>query len=102
MAMTDDDVRLGLRRTFTEPGQDPYDAVEWGRRDVRIVDHRDGSVSFEQLGVEFPAGWSMNASTIVAQKYFRGTLGTAEREWSLKQVIDRVADTITTWGERCV
>jgi adenosylcobalamin-dependent ribonucleoside-diphosphate reductase len=55
-------------------------------------------VAFEQLGVEFPVDWSLNATNIVAQKYFRGTLGTPEREWSLKQVADRVADTITDWG----
>ena len=58
----------------------------------------DGSVAFEQRGVEFPVTWSQNATNIVAQKYFRGTLGTDERETSLRQVIDRVADTITAWG----
>ena len=57
-----------------------------------------GAVAFEQLDVEFPVGWSLNATNIVAQKYFRGTLGTPEREWSLQQVIDRVVDTITAWG----
>mgnify|MGYP000358395033 CR=1 FL=1 len=56
------------------------------------------SYAFEQLDVEFPVGWSLNATNIVAQKYFRGTVGTPERESSLRQVIDRVADTITTWG----
>ena len=59
---------------------------------------KDGTVAFEQLDVEFPVGWSLNATNIVAQKYFRGTLGTPERERSLRQVIDRVADTITRWG----
>ena len=74
------------------------DLVEWERRDARISNWKDGSVAFEQLDVEFPTTWSLNATNIVAQKYFRGTLGTAEREGSLRQVIDRVADTITTWG----
>src|SRR5690606_14554252 len=59
---------------------------------------RDGSVAFEQLDVEFPTSWSINATNIVAQKYFRGTPGTPERESSLRQVIDRVVDTITQWG----
>src|SRR5207253_5040425 len=63
-----------------------------------ITNSRDGSVAFEQLGVEVPATWSLNATNILAQKYFRGTLGTTEREWSLKQVADRVVDTITAWG----
>ncbi len=89
---------LGLRRVFTEAGVHPYDMVEWERRDARIHDWRDGSVAFEQLGVEVPTTWSINASNILAQKYFRGSLGTPERETSLKQVVDRVVDTITTWG----
>ncbi|HMC41581.1 MAG TPA: LAGLIDADG family homing endonuclease, partial [Acidimicrobiales bacterium] len=55
-------------------------------------------MAFEQLGVEVPARWSVNATNILAQKYFRGTLGTPEREASLRQVVDRVADTITAWG----
>jgi ribonucleoside-diphosphate reductase alpha chain len=76
----------------------PYDQVVWEKRDARISNWKDGSVAFEQLGVEFPVTWSLNATNIVAQKYFRGTPGTVEREQSLKQVIDRVADTITTWG----
>ncbi len=59
-----------------------------------------GAIAFEQLGVEVPSGWSFNATNILAQKYFRGTLGTAEREWSLQQVVDRVVDTITGWGHQ--
>jgi ribonucleoside-diphosphate reductase alpha chain len=92
--------RAGLRfqRYFTRPGTHPYDELDWELRDAVIKNWRDGSTSFEQLGVEFPATWSMNATTIVAQKYFRGTLGTDERERSVKQMIDRVADTITGWG----
>ena len=64
----------------------------------RITNFRDGTVAFEQLGVEVPESWSVNATNILAQKYFRGTLGTEEREWSLRQVADRVADTLTAWG----
>jgi ribonucleoside-diphosphate reductase alpha chain len=90
--------RIGLRRLFTSPGVHPYDEVVWERRDARITNWKDGSVAFEQLDVEFPASWSLNATNIVAQKYFRGTLGTPERESSLKQVVDRVVDTITRWG----
>jgi ribonucleoside-diphosphate reductase alpha chain len=90
--------RLGLRRLFTSPGVDPYDEVVWERRDARITNWKDGSIAFEQLGVEFPVGWSVNATNIVAQKYFRGTLGTPEREWSLRQVIDRIVDTVSRWG----
>ncbi len=83
---------------FTRPGIDPYDEIEWEVRDAAIKNWRDGTVSFEQRGVEFPASWSMNATTIVAQKYFRGRLGSPERERSVRQMIDRVADTITRWG----
>ncbi len=71
---------------------------EWERRDAKIHDWRTGVVSFEQYGVEVPERWSINASNILAQKYFRGTLGTSERESSLRQVADRVVDTITQWG----
>src|SRR4051794_35026875 len=100
MAMAPEQVGIGIRRYFTTEGVHPYDEVEWEERDARITNFRDGSVAFEQLGVEFPVDWSQNATNIVAQKYFRGTLGTPERETSLKQVIDRVADTITAWGVR--
>jgi ribonucleoside-diphosphate reductase alpha chain len=89
---------IGLHRHFTAPGIHPYDEVQWELRDARISNWKDGSVAFEQRDVEFPIDWSLNATNIVAQKYFRGTLGTPEREHSLRQVIDRVADTITTWG----
>src|SRR5688572_14049838 len=98
MSVAPERLTIGLRRLFTSPGVDPYDEVVWERRDARITNWRDGVVAFEQPGVEFPAGWSLNATNIVAQKYFRGTLGTPERESSLRQVIDRVADTITRWG----
>ena len=98
MAFAPEQAGIGIRRHFTTDGVHPYDMVEWERRDARITNFRDGTVAFEQLGVEFPVSWSLNATNIVAQKYFRGTLGTPEREWSLRQVVDRVADTITRWG----
>ena len=78
---------------------DPADRIAWVRRDARLVDHRDNSVAFEQLGVEVPAAWSQNATNILAQKYFRGPLGTPEREWSLRQVVGRVVGAITEWGD---
>jgi len=98
MAIAPQRTTIGLRRHFTTEGVHPYDEIEWERRDSRISDYRDGSVAFEQLGVEVPATWSLNATNILAQKYFRGTPGTSEREWSLRQVADRVADSITDWG----
>ncbi|MDA3015748.1 MAG: ribonucleoside-diphosphate reductase, partial [Actinomycetota bacterium] len=96
--LTAPDGTIGIKRLFTSPGVNPYDEVVWERRDARITNWKDGSVAFEQLGVELPTTWSVNATNIVAQKYFRGTLGTPERESSLRQVIDRVVNTITLWG----
>ncbi len=87
---------LSIGRFFTTPGQNPFDLVEWERRDARIG-HGD-KVSFEQLDVEFPRTWSQNATNIVAQKYFRGQPESPERESSVKQMIARVAGTIATWG----
>ncbi len=98
MAIAPQQLGIGLRRHFTREGVHPYDEVRWERRDARITNFRDGTVAFEQLGVEVPESWSVNATNILAQKYFRGTLGTSEREWSLKQVADRVVDTLTAWG----
>jgi ribonucleoside-diphosphate reductase alpha chain len=98
MAIAPQRSEIGIRRHYTTEGVHPYDQVKWERRDARITNFRDGTVAFEQLGVEVPEGWSVNATNILAQKYFRGTLGTAERESSLKQVADRVADTLTAWG----
>ena len=98
MAIAPQRLGIGLRRFFTTDDRHPYDQVVWDRRDARISNFRDGSVAFEQLGVEVPSTWSFNATNILAQKYFRGTLGTPERETSLKQVVDRIVDTITTWG----
>ena len=92
--------RKGLKmgRIFTTEGTHPYDTLEWERRDVVMTNWRDGSVNFEQRGVEFPTTWSMNATQIVAGKYFRGAVGTPEREWSLKQLIDRVVGVYTETG----
>ncbi len=98
MAIAPQRVGIGIRRHFTTEGVHPYDEVRWERRDARITNFRDGSVAFEQLGVEVPESWSLNATNILAQKYFRGTVGTPEREWSLRQVADRVVNTITGWG----
>ncbi len=95
---TNADRLLGLRRHFTTERVHPYDMVEWERRDARLHDFRTGEVAFEQLDVEVPAHWSVNASNILAQKYFRGQPGTSERETSLRQVVDRVVGTLTTWG----
>jgi ribonucleoside-diphosphate reductase alpha chain len=100
MALAPERAGIGIRRHFTTEGVHPYDEIEWELRDARITNFQDGSVAFEQTDVEFPVDWSQNATNIVAQKYFRGTLGTAGRERSLKQVADRVVDTITAWGVR--
>ena len=100
MALAPEQAGIGIRRHFTNADTHPFDQVEWEHRDARISNWKTGEVAFEQLGVEFPVGWSLNATNIVAQKYFRGTPGTPERESSLRQVADRVADTITDWGIR--
>ncbi len=98
MALASEQTRIGLRRYFTSVGVDPYDTVTWERRDARITHWQTGDVAFEQNDVEVPSSWSVNATNILAQKYFRGTLGTDERETSLRQVADRVVNTITRWG----
>ncbi len=98
MSLAPEHTGIGLRRHYTTPGSHPYDELAWELRDARISNWKDGAVAFEQLGVEFPVSWSVNATNIVAQKYFRGTVGRPEREHSLRQVIDRVADTIADWG----
>ena len=89
---------MRLRRHFTVAGTHPYDAMRWERFNASITNAVDGSVAFSQPNVEFPADWSPTAVSIVAQKYFRGTLGTPDREHSLRQVIDRVAGTIARWA----
>jgi ribonucleoside-diphosphate reductase alpha chain len=91
---------LQVRRYFTNQGTDPYDELTWDRRDAVITNWRDGTTAFEQRGLEFPSTWSQNATNIVAQKYFRGPLGTPQRESSVRQMIDRVAGTITRWGAK--
>ncbi|WP_029433270.1 vitamin B12-dependent ribonucleotide reductase [Blastococcus sp. URHD0036] len=86
---------LKVKRVFTTAGVHPYDEVTWERRDVVMTNWRDGSINFEQRGVEFPAEWSINATNIVTTKYFRGAVGTPQRETSLRQLIDRV---VLTYG----
>ena len=89
---------LATKRYFTSEGTDPYDQFTWVKRDSKITNPGTGKIVFEQEGIEFPEDWSLNAVNIVAQKYFHGTPGTAEREKSLKNLIDRVANTITRYG----
>ena len=100
MSMAPERGILGIRRHFTTDGTDPYDEIDWEVRTARLVDHRDGSVAFEQDDVEVPVDWSVNATNILAQKYFRGATGAPDRESSLRQVADRVTDTIADWGLR--
>jgi ribonucleoside-diphosphate reductase alpha chain len=90
---------LRFERIYTTPGTHPYDAVTWEKRDVVQQNWKTGETIFEQRGVEFPDFWSVNASTIVTTKYFRGALGTPERESSLRQLIDRVVLTYTRAGQ---
>ena len=87
---------IAVERRFSTPGVHPFDEVEWEIRDAVIGDPE--SPAFEQRGVEFPKSWSQNATNIVAQKYFRGKLGSEQRESSVKQMIGRVAGTIAGWG----
>ncbi len=90
---------LTMERVFSTEGVHPYDAITWERRDVVQTNWRTGETVFEQKGVEFPDFWSVNASTIVTTKYFRGAVGTEVREWSLRQLIDRVVKTYRQGGE---
>jgi ribonucleoside-diphosphate reductase alpha chain len=87
---------LSIERRFSSAGVHPFDQIEWEIRDAVIGNPE--SPAFEQRGVEFPKSWSQNATNIVAQKYFRGQLGSPERENSVKQMIGRVAGTISNWG----
>jgi adenosylcobalamin-dependent ribonucleoside-diphosphate reductase len=91
---------LRLERVYTRPGSHPYDEVTWERRDVVMTNWRDGSINFEQRGVEFPEFWSVNAANIVTTKYFRGAVGSPTRESSLRQLIDRVVLTYRKAGEQ--
>jgi ribonucleoside-diphosphate reductase alpha chain len=88
-----------IDRIYTTPGVHPYDEVTWEKRDVVQQNWKTGETIFEQRGVEFPDFWSINASTIVTTKYFRGALGTAQRETGLKQLIDRVVLTYAKAGK---
>ncbi|MEO9009462.1 MAG: vitamin B12-dependent ribonucleotide reductase, partial [Nakamurella sp.] len=88
-----DDVRrrgITIKRRFSSAGVHPYDEIAWERRDVEQTNWKTGETVFAQAGVEFPASWSLNASTIVTTKYFRGALGSPSRESSLRQLVDRV------------
>src|SRR5204863_6490163 len=87
--------KLAFKRHFTKDETHPFDQVEWEVRDAVIPNYKEGGNAFEQRDVEFPKGWSQNATNIVAQKYFRGQLGSPERESSVRQMIGRVVDTIT-------
>jgi ribonucleoside-diphosphate reductase alpha chain len=87
---------LAIERRFSSPGTHPFDEIEWEIRDAVIGD--PAAPAFEQRGVEFPKSWSQNATNIVAQKYFRGQMGSEQRESSVKQMIGRVAGTISGWG----
>ncbi len=89
---------LTIERIYTTEGVHPYDQVNWEYRDVVQTNWKNGEVIFEQRGIEFPEFWSINASTIVTTKYFRGAVGTPEREFSLRQLIDRVVLTYTQAG----
>ncbi|HMJ72314.1 MAG TPA: vitamin B12-dependent ribonucleotide reductase [Solirubrobacterales bacterium] len=87
---------LAIERRFSSPGTHPFDQIEWEIRDAVIGD--PAAPAFEQRGVEFPKSWSQNATNIVAQKYFRGQMGSEQRESSVKQMVGRVAGTISGWG----
>src|SRR5689334_23823584 len=88
-----------MRRGTGAAGVHPCEQVTWERRDVVMTNWRDGSINFEQHGVEFPEFWSVNAGNIVTTKYFRGAVGTPQREWSLRQLVNRVTDVYTKTGK---
>ena len=90
---------LEFPRYFTLPGVDPFDEVEWEVRSA-VIGNEKGKVVFEQRDVEIPKAWSQQATNIVVSKYFRGQMDTPERERSVKQLIGRVADTITAWARK--
>ena len=89
---------LRFERRFTRPGTDPFDEIEWEVRDALIASDR-GEVIFEQKDVEIPKAWSMTATNVVVSKYFRGDNNTDKRERSVRQLVSRVVDTLTRWGE---
>ncbi|HLN84335.1 MAG TPA: vitamin B12-dependent ribonucleotide reductase, partial [Candidatus Binatia bacterium] len=90
---------LKIPRYFTRPGTHPYDEIEWELRNASITNEK-GKVVFEQTNVEIPKSWSLMATQVVVSKYFRGPLGTPQREHSVRQMISRVVDTITGWGRK--
>jgi ribonucleoside-diphosphate reductase alpha chain len=90
---------LEFSRFFTVAGRDPFDEVEWELRDA-LIGSEKGSIVFEQRGVEIPKPWSQQATNIVVSKYFRGHIGSPDREHSVKQLIGRVVDTITGWARK--
>jgi ribonucleoside-diphosphate reductase alpha chain len=94
--VVDETAGLGVRRYFTIPGRDPFDEIEWETRDA-FIPGKD-KPAFEQKGVEFPKFWSQTATNIVAQKYFRGRMSSPEREFSVRQMIGRIVDTVGNWG----
>jgi ribonucleoside-diphosphate reductase alpha chain len=97
-SVLDEEASVAPKRYFTIPGRDPFDEIEWETRDALIPGK--GAPAFEQRDVEFPKFWSQTATNIVAQKYFRGRMASPERERSVKQMVGRVADTITGWGKQ--
>ena len=88
-----------MKRYFTRPGVHPYSEVEWEKRSA-VISGEKGEVVFEQQDVEIPKSWSQLATNVVVSKYFRGLLGSSQREHSVKQLISRVVDTITSWGRK--
>ncbi len=91
---------LTFKRYFTEEGVHPFDEIGWELRDAVIPNYKEGGNAFEQREVEFPVTWSQNATNIVSQKYFRGHLGTPQREWSVRHLVGRIVDSITNWGRK--
>jgi ribonucleoside-diphosphate reductase alpha chain len=89
---------LAIGRMFTQPKSKAYDQLKWVERDSVLINPQTNKAVFEQYGVDFPEGWSQNAINVVAQKYFTGTPGTDSRESSLRQLIDRVVDTVIRQG----
>ena len=89
---------LAMQRYFTHAGLSPYDEVLWEKR-LALIMGEEGRAVFEQRDVEFPQFWSQLATNVVASKYFRGPLGSPQREHSVRQLLDRVVQTITAWGQ---
>src|SRR5687768_7267619 len=96
-ALSDAPPGLEYERFFTREGIDPFDEIEWELRSA-VIGNEKGAVVFEQRDVEIPRFWSQQATNIVVSKYFRGQVDTPDRERSVKQLIGRVVDTITTWA----